>query len=115
MTSTIKSTRLNSPDHATTVTTHHFDLRDEKGREVAARIIVTEGVEFVPVPEGQNWGYTREPGRYWAVRCQQTRGGKAFGASQGEKFFDTREELDAHVKKYLRNASRRAEKKWGAA
>ena len=102
--------------NATAQTTeHHFGVRDDKGREVAARITMTQGVEFVPQDEGKTWGYTTKPGTYVLVRCQQTRAGKAFGASQPESIHATLEEAQAKVTKYLANARKRAEKNWGAA
>lgn len=50
----------------------------------------------------------REPGTWYGYRPHATRGGKLYGASQGERLFATEAERDAAAERYLREAGERA-------
>lgn len=90
-----------------------FGVTDDRGRAVGALVVIST-VEFVPIPEGQTWGYRVDAGKYVEVNTQAQRGGKRFGASTATKLFANRSEADEHAAGYLDRAAKRASKKWGA-
>lgn len=52
---------------------------------------------------------TRKAGhRYFGFRPHATRGGKSYGASQGERIFETAEQRDAAIAKYFATAEKGA-------
>lgn len=84
-----------------------FGVEDSKGRAVGADVYIGE-VSFSLAPDSDISYYTHAPGAYCYFRPEATRGGKAFGASQPERIFDTPEERDAAIDAYLKDARKRA-------
>lgn len=88
-----------------------FQIPDEKGRSVGARIIKNE-CDVVPTEKTEGACYvTLEPGHYYELNVHATRNGKRYGACQPDHHYKTDEERTQALEKYLKDAKKRAMKK----
>lgn len=108
----IRTVRSEPANKATVA--HTFSFKDKWGRVIGAEISTFDAEWTLMTEEPKNWSsYSLyEPGHYFAARCQQTRGGKKYGAWQSEVFFTSAEARDAHIAKYLASAQKAAAKKF---
>lgn len=95
---------------------HDFDALDAKGRAIGALVSTwTEAVMLGPVALSETACYMNcEPvecrgvGTFFMLRVHATRNGKAFGASQSARQFETAAARDMALSKYLNQATGRA-------
>lgn len=97
-------------------------FRDSRGRlaggsvrraDYAARLLA-DGEKMVHTPGASYWSAPSvgigEDGRTYAFRPHSTRDGKAYGATQAQKFYATPAERDAAVEAYFVGMEKRARK-----
>lgn len=92
-----------------------FDAFDTKGRQFGARVRLTT-YEYAETtsevwnsPRTIDWLKNQPaPGTHYGFRPHAERGGKSYGASQGDRIFPTEAERDAAVEKYFATAERGA-------
>lgn len=89
---------------------HDWGIVDRKGRALGAEVALATQV-FEAAPEGhKDMFWHIEPGTYYTWIGQATRGGEPFGAGQSWNYCKTEEERFQAVQKYLKEASKRAQK-----
>jgi len=87
-----------------------FGVNDSKGREIGAKAGVFEET-YAPIRrERGQWGYESDLGLRFGFCPSATRGGKAFGASQPDRFFASAAERQAAIVTYFDGARKRAAK-----
>jgi hypothetical protein len=86
--------------------------KDDKGRSVGAHVVMYEQ-EFTAAPADVRSGCVVPPGYYFFFTPIATRGGKRYGASQGDRRFSTEAERSKAIARYMADAQKRAVKKWG--
>ena len=93
-------------------TKHDFGCCDKRGRRIGSRVW-TRTVTFKKAEADADYGYSLEPGVYYAWSSSATRDGKQFGGGSGchERFFKTEAERSQQIAKYLKDAAKRAAKK----
>lgn len=91
---------------------HEFGVKDRFGRAIGASVSYVIAT-FRPWTSTNHSRSPREPGTYYEVRVQATRDGKAYGAGFNGAMFETAEDRDAYVAKYLKEARKRALKREG--
>jgi len=79
-----------------------FGRLDRLGRDVGVLISYYDDVIFTLAGPDARSGYLIPAGTYQGVCLQATRNGFPYGATQGAVFFDTAEERESHVAKYLK-------------
>ena len=77
-----------------------YKFIDARKRNVGACIETWEET-FVAAPEDANCWWIGSVGHKFAVRCQNTRDGKSYGASNRPQYFSTGPEREAYINKYL--------------
>lgn len=96
--------------------TETFGVKDNKGREIGARVTIFE-IEFVALNHelAEFERYSPNPsGRVFSYDPTALRNGRPFGAGfQHGGYFATAAERDAAVEKYFKGARKRAEKTAG--
>ncbi len=98
---------------------HQFDAFDTKHRQFGARVTLTVS-EFADEVRDDLWDYPgnratcdenrRPAGTYFGYRPHAMRGGKLYGASQGEVLFADENERNRAVSRYFAEAEKRAMK-----
>lgn len=86
-----------------------FPSRDAKGRTIGAHIYRSD-VEHVVSDGGLRNHYIFPAGRYFGFKPQATRNGASYGACQSLQLFNTIEEREAAIEKYIKGAMKRAAK-----
>lgn len=86
-----------------------FAIFDRFNREIGASlerstIVVSAEIEERPY----HGGTQKEPGTYYSFRPHATRNARNYGASQRSDWFNTEEEREAAIQKYLAGARKRA-------
>lgn len=95
-------------------TNHDFDLTDKRKRRIGATVTRwQEAFDAGSDDQAGDWHTDRnikigQP--YHCIRVQATRDGISYGACQSTLRFETKEEADAYVAKYLKSAKSRAMK-----
>lgn len=84
-----------------------FGYADSKDRQIGARI---SRFTVSYAPSGRNYGYLAIPGTYAGFQPHASRNGTPFGAIQSVRTFDTAEEREAAIRKYVAAATKRAAK-----
>lgn len=89
-----------------------FEVKDRFGRELGTKIMTWEAT-FENQPADARSGYSVPAGRYFMFEVHATRNDEDYGASQGWQRFNTVEEREAAINKYLAGAKARAIKNQG--
>jgi hypothetical protein len=77
-----------------------YKFVDARKRAVGAEILTWEET-FIAAPEDAPYCWMGSPGHKFAARCQNTRNGRSYGASNRSQYFDTGDERQAYINKYL--------------
>jgi len=89
-----------------------FDLVDEKGRTVGARVHIDRDVYIPHTDETRKSAtWSVKPGTYYVAWVWPTRNTKRF-RNRSEKWFPTYEEADEYINKTLARSRKRSEEKY---
>ena len=96
---------------ASAKTSEMFGVCDAKGREIGA-MAHSSTEEFAA--NGKTSGYSSVPGVYYFGHVHMIRGNAEFGASHGDRRFDTAAERDDYLVKQMAVSRKNALKKYAA-
>jgi len=104
--------RAHIVNHATAVVVHvSLEVHDERGRLMGANISRFEA-DFIEPLAGATWhSCYAYRGHAFGFCPHATRNGKNYGAAQSDQWFETAEERDAAIVKYIASAQKRANKR----